>query len=624
MSARSVRGRRSDPGCRWAWHDPEVGGEAQECSETGCRQSAAYRTRTKPAWCDDHITAILHTAGLQPIKPFLGPKAWRLTRCLTCGCEAHYRFEYILDQNSIGVRTCRACYWRSWGAMQRGVLAGHVDQSPQVLDEARAYAEKHGFDYLGPLTNPSLPHDPHRTKCNYCGRISAQRLGDIGWGCQCQTNPRRAAQTSNVSSSGKPGSKPVKKLLKDSKLPVLDWWDHEANDESTWNTVTEAARREVGWRCPDCGLRFSARILDMIGCRSCPDCSARKEAEWHAEYERLKVTPIADVPELAEAWADEADPRQVTVAGHRMTLRRFRCPVGHHPRVTPMAYLRGGCSSCRGNETRTARLNAVAADPAAHSMNREIASQWDPTKNTGRKLETLSPGSRRTVWWKSWDCGHEWQATPAEREKGQRLRCPECRTILDSLAYHFPEIGDEWSAENPLTAWQVRPTGSTAFTPVWVCSNNPDHTWTATLTSRAAGSGCPDCREAGKSKVELAHHEAAVRTFGAASSGHAVVDDAFTFGARWLVDITAVTPAGRNLAIEYDGAYWHADKVTVDTAKSMDLLAAGWLVVRLRESPLPALAIDHARYTELVVYSTSPDPDGMLARVLAWADQVVA
>jgi hypothetical protein len=53
------------------------------------------------------------------------------------------------------------------------------------------------------------------------------------------------------------------------------------------------------------------------------------------------------------------------------------------------------------------------------------------------------------VWRKSWECGHEWQAAPAEREKGQRLRCPECRTILDSPAYHFPEIADEWSPENP-------------------------------------------------------------------------------------------------------------------------------------------------------------------------------
>lgn len=233
--------------------------------------------------------------------------------------------------------------------------------------------------------------------------------------------------------------RPVRKLLKDSNLPVLDWWDHDTNDVTVWNTVTIKARREVSWRCPECDLQFSERILDMVNRPRCPDCAARRKAEWDAEYAHLKATPIADVPELAEAWADQADPQLVTVSGHGMTLRRFRCREGHHPRITPLSFLRNGCPSCRGNKTRTERLEAVAADPTAHAMNREIASQWHYEKNGAVKLETISPGSRRNVWWKSWECGHEWQATPAQREKGQRLRCPECRTILDSLAYHFPE-----------------------------------------------------------------------------------------------------------------------------------------------------------------------------------------
>ncbi|HZJ07902.1 MAG TPA: hypothetical protein VFD59_20935 [Nocardioidaceae bacterium] len=64
----------------------------------------------------------------------------------------------------------------------------------------------------------------------------------------------------------------------------------------------------------------------------------------------------------------------------------------------------------------------------------------------------------------------------------------------------------------------------------------------------------------------------------------------------WTVDILASTPERAGLAIEYDGAYWHAgdDKTAVDVAKSHDFLAAGYLVVRLREHPLPAAA-DHGR-----------------------------
>ena len=586
---------------------------AQECSEPGCSNPAAFKTRTKPTWCDGHITAILRRGGLEPLEPFNGPTAWRLTRCTSCGCEAHYRFEYTLDQNAINQKTCRACYWRSWAAGARG-LQGIDAKTHHVSEEvARDHARKNGYEYLEPLTQPSLPDDPHRVRCLRCGRISAQRLGDIGFGCQCLTNPRRERQTTK-----QPGSK-KKDLLKDSGLPVLDWWDHDRNDQVTWNTVTGRARREAHWKCPECGLGFIEKIYDMAASPSCPDCRAVRQAAWQAEHARYKRTPVSEVPELLAAWADEAHPSTVMVAGS-MALRRFRCPAGHHPRITPLSFLRSGCPSCRGNATRTQRLEAVAADPESHAMNREIAAQFHPTLNGKIRLEAISPESKRVLWWIDAECGHVWHASPREREKGQRPRCPECRSILDSLAYHFPEIGAEWSGSNPQTAWQVRPSGQTAFVPEWICANNPAHVWEAPLASRTAGAGCPECREAGKSKVELAHHAAAETIFGSAASGRPVSSEAFKRRARWLVDIVVDLPDGRKIAIEYDGAYWHADKAEIDIAKSVDLLAAGYLVARLREHPLPPLDVADPGYVEFVVHATAPDAHDVIAKVKDWAD----
>lgn len=88
---------------------------------------------------------------------------------------------------------------------------------------------------------------------------------------------------------------------------------------------------------------------------------------------------------------------------------------------------------------------------------------------------------------------------------------------------------------------------------------------------------------------------------------------------QWRVDITAELADGRKIAIEYDGAYWHADKVDKDAEKSRDLLAAGYLVARLREDPLPGLPIDDSRYAEFSVYATAPQPDRVLASVHEWA-----
>ncbi|WP_395293165.1 zinc-ribbon domain-containing protein [Kitasatospora hibisci] len=588
------------------------GGKAvQLCSEPECSRPAAFRTRSRPTWCDDHITEILREGGLEPLEPFDKPTAWRLTRCLVCGCEAHYRFQYTLDNNAHGEATCRACYWRTWARESRERLGPDADLAPVPTGAMRAHAEQHGYDYLGPLTDPSLPDDPHRVRCRYCGRLSADRPGDIAFGCRCQTNPRRDRQTTNVSGPRQ------RDLLKDSGLPVLDWWDHEANDTATWETVSVRGHREAAWRCPACGLRFRRKVLDMVHVRQCPDCEPRHRAAREAEYERHRVTPVAEVPELLAAWADEADPHTVTVVDDGPP-RRFRCPQGHHPRLAPRTYLKSGCPSCTGLATRAENQAIADTHRAGVRLNPEIAAQWHPELNGDTRPAKVSPGSRKAVWWQDPNCGHVWQDAPAGRDKGQRLRCPECRTILDSLAFHFPELAAEWSPENPVTAWHVRPTGQTPFVPVWLCAANPEHVWQAALASRSNGSGCPECRVPGKSQVELDHHAAAERAFGRAASGRSVRHEAFVRRGSWIVDITVEQADGRLLAIEYDGSYWHADKVGLDTDKSRNLLAAGYLVARLREHPLPPLPIGDPAYAEFPVHSATPDPDGAIARVRAW------
>lgn len=586
-----------------------------QCAELGCSTPAAYRTRTRPAWCDAHISAILRLGGLEPLEAFTGPKAWRLTRCLTCGCKAHYRLEYTIEKNEIREPTCRACYWKQWAEKTRQLQGAYADRTVTELDAARRHAEEHGYDYLGPLTAPSLPNDPHHVRCRYCGKLSAERLGDIGWGCTCQTNPRRNADAPSESTG-----KPKRRLLKDSGLDSAAWWDHEANDPADWATVTAAARREVGWRCPECSLGFSARVVDFAGWPKCPRCEAGRQAAWDSAVDRYRNTAVAAVPELAAAWADDVDPSTVMVAGSHQ-LRRFRCPAGHHPRISPMSYLLSGCPSCRGQATLAERLALADIDTAPAGFHPEIASQWHPTKNGTRQLATVSPTSRKLAWWYDPNCGHEWEETPARRDAGQRLRCPECRTILDSLAHHFTDLAAEWSPENPLTAWQVRPSGSTRFIPTWICRTNSQHVWQASLTSRTTGSGCPECLEHGKSLVELAHYAAAVTAFSNATSGRPVRHEAFTRRPAWLVDITGQLPDGQEVAIEYDGAYWHADKHEVDTTKSLDLLAGGFLVARLREHPLPSLGIIDPRYTEIVVHSTAPDPEAVIAQVRHWATE---
>ncbi|MCW1100212.1 DUF559 domain-containing protein [Streptomyces sp. RS2] len=97
--------------------------------------------------------------------------------------------------------------------------------------------------------------------------------------------------------------------------------------------------------------------------------------------------------------------------------------------------------------------------------------------------------------------------------------------------------------------------------------------------------------------------------------------EAFARRTNWLVDITVEMAGKRKLVIEYDGSYWHADKTGLDIEKSRDLLAAGYLVARLREHPLPPLPIDDPNYAEFIVYSAMPAPDETIERVRQWTSR---
>lgn len=600
----------------------------QECSTPGCGRPAAFATRTRPAWCEPCIDEKYRQKGLEPLERFDTPRAWRLTRCASCGVEAHYRFEYILTNGD--PKTCRACYWVDWARHARQ-MAGHdyqqrllnrlrnepmeaVRSSPlsceelAFLDEGLWTRERivdflaeNGFDLVDTVVKHTTASDPVVSRCRRCGRLTAERLSDVGWGCSCRQNKR----------SQHPENKtPRRQLFCDSNLPARQWWDHERNTEKDYRTATVLARRECWWVCPDCGHQFTAQVKKMAERPECPVCEQKRRDEWAAEHARLKTLTIAQVPELKAAFAEEAlDPQDVPV--DTMAMVRFRCPAGHHPRVSPITYLNAGCQFCRATTPKGERSLA--------KVQPEIAAQWHETRNGALTPENVVWTSKRSAWWRAECCGTEWQERICDRDKYDRMRCRTCDTILGSLAWHDPGLAAEWDTLNPMTAWQVRPQASPTFTPWWVCSVDPSHRWQAPLASRAVGAGCPDCREAGKSRVELDHLEAAQAQFGSARSGLTVRSTAFKTRPSWTVDIVAEA-GGKHLAIEYDGAYWHGPqaKQLVDERKSHDLLAAGYLVVRLREDGLPPLPVSDPGYCEIAVYSTAPRPTETIRQVSDW------
>ncbi len=604
------------------WHNHHMAAAEinQVCSEPGCDAFAAFRTRTHPAWCDEHVSLRFQEAGVMPIEPFTKPESHRLCRCTSCGVETHIRLPLALERASLRGSACDACGWREWAVVARNNSYDVAVDQPVDLTQVEEMARRSGYDYLGPLTEPSLPSDPHHVRCKTCGRLAAKRVGDIGWGCSCRVNPRRENQQTRT------GGKRPKRLLKTESPEAGKYWDGETNDPILWQTLSFRARRDVSWKCPECHHRWTASPASMSNSWGCPECARRRLEERTASLKVWEVTPVAEVPELMRAWdEDEVDPRKVMVGGSSTIWNhtggyKFKCENGHRPRIMPLRYLEAGCPSCRGAGTRRQREEAAARDPDSTRLDPELASQWHPTKNEGRDLALIGPDSRAKVWWLDRNCGHEWQETPKSRGTRFRFRCPFCETILDSLAWHYPELAQEWSQSNPTSPWHIRPTADLKATPEWICSRDPAHVWQATASSRAQGGACPECVGTGKSAIELQHHQSAFEIFGNARSGVPIHDDRFKHSSRWLVDIACRLPSGVHLVIEYDGSYWHAGKLDVDAAKSLDLLAADYAVARLREYPLAPLGLDHPRYAEFTVHAKAPDPSEAIRRVQIWAE----
>lgn len=125
-----------------------------------------------------------------------------------------------------------------------------------------------------------------------------------------------------------------------------------------------------------------------------------------------------------------------------------------------------------------------------------LMADWDVEKNSAEGLDPsrIVVGSKRRVHWKCHVCGHEWQANPANRTRGQR--CPACvgKALVvgkNDLASVVPGIAKEW---HPSKNEGLLPNNVFAFSHKkcwWLCPQG--HEYLAIVEHRARGSTCPYC-----------------------------------------------------------------------------------------------------------------------------------
>ena len=219
------------------------------------------------------------------------------------------------------------------------------------------------------------------------------------------------------------------------------------------------------------------------------------------------------------------------------------------------------------------------------TVNPTLAKEWNYDKNIGLTPTDVMPNSVKKVWWKC-SSGHEWQATIDSRNRGNG--CPYCsgRYAIkgkNDLQTVNPALAKEWDYDknNGVTPVDVTPNSNKEAW--WKCSKG--HEWQAIIANRNKGVGCPICN----SERNTSFPEYAI-VYYLKKYGLDVVHSYRENGYELDVYIPS-----QKIAIEYDGCFWHENKVNKDLEKNQKCKKDGIKLYRIREElpPLNDSSIDY-------------------------------
>ena len=310
---------------------------------------------------------------------------------------------------------------------------------------------------------------------------------------------------------------------------------------------------------------------------------------------------LADYPDLCGQLHPNKnsflDPSRISAGSHKKLW--WKCSVADDHEWSTEIRLRTkrkcGCPFCGKSPKYASSTNNLALSYP------DIAKQWHPTKNGELTPDKVLSNTTKKVWWLC-DNGHEYEHSVNQRTSRTRV-CPYCSGYRigqgNSFADKSPEAAAEWDYKKNKGKSPSEVSASTHSKYWFKCKLN--HSYKAPPASRTAGHGCPKCTNS-SSQPEL-------RVY--AEFKHLFPDTVHRHKMR-KVEFDIFVPV-LNLAIEYDGAYWHEKVSAKDKRKNYFCKINGIKLVRLRERPLKKI-VD----TDVIVPSRNfkkSDMDTLVKRI---------
>ena len=299
--------------------------------------------------------------------------------------------------------------------------------------------------------------------------------------------------------------------------------------------VTISSNRRLLWQCNK-GHEWEAMPNSRANDgRGCPYCSGRKVI--------IGETDLATVnPELAKQVSPNSKIKATDITKSSSKKVLWKCSKNHEwLAIVASRSNNTGCPYCSGRKVIVGETDLATVNP-------ELAKQVSPDSKT--KAEEITEGSAKKLLWRCGE-GHDWMATVVDRSRG--VSCPYCsnQKVLpgfNDLATVNPELAKQVSPDSRIKAEDV--TAGSEKKILWRCSKG--HEWLARAYSRSNGNDCPKCSG---SKME----ENLVQLIKSLLPEHMKI----LRNDRKVIrpyELDILVPS-LDLAFEFNGTYWHSDKM---------------------------------------------------------------
>jgi len=359
---------------------------------------------------------------------------------------------------------------------------------------------------------------------------------------------------------------------------ILEWHPNK-NGSLTPRDIVAGSNRKVWWKCPKGEDHiWRAQIVNRAYLnRGCPICSGHKVV-----YSNSLESVYPHLVKEFHPTKNGAQTADIVYAGGKRKYW-WKCPKGddhewesdisHRIRVNKP----GGCPICLRRK--------IVGSNRLPITNPDIAREWHPEKNGGLNPYDFTGGSLKKVWWKcSKGDDHEWMTSITKRVNSL-TNCPICsnKKIVHSncLKTTHTNLIKEWYYDRNNNIEPTKVGAGSHKRVWWKCVKNNNHVWKAIIFTRALQDyGCPFCTLTPQSREEL------VILFELKSIFKTINPKGSKINFKNRVQSIDIFIPELNLAIEYDGSYWHKDKREYDKKKTAALINKGIKVIRLRQKPL--------------------------------------